>query len=712
MSESPLILIIDDNRSNIGVVADYLEKAGYRVTIATDSQMGIFRAGRVHPDLILLDVRMPGKGGFEVCCELNEGAATEDIPVIFLTAYNDVQSMASAFQSGGVDYLSKPVRREELLARVATHLEIVSHRKGLEAAVAEKTALLQEANSKLMAENDERQQRLVRSRCQQEALAELISHPGLTGGDMEVAADFVTRRIAEVVDVGRVGVWQLRDTNKILRCIRQFNLEDHEYTSGEVLQVSDYPSYFDAQKAQWVIAADDVLTDPRTQEMVDGYLTPCGITSMLDVAIRAGDELVGVICLEHIGPKRNWQADEISFVRAISDRLAQVHLTHCRQKAEEQLHHNQKMDAIGRLAGGVAHDFNNMLGGIIGAAELLEHRLPKNEDFSKYLGMIMKSAERAAKLAEQLLVFGRKQPIRSSAVDIHGVIHDTVDILRNTVDKRVTINLELDAELSTVFGDLTLLQNVFLNLGINSAQAMPEGGTLSFHTVTNTLDDTYCTDSPFELTPGRYIDIAVRDTGCGMDPEIQGRIFEPFFTTKAQLQGTGLGLAAAYGTVQQHKGEIYAYSESGTGTSFRILLPLTEQDEEREKAPEVCQPGAGVILVVDDEPVLRATAENCLTHCGYEVLLAADGEEAVACYREHSDRIDLVVCDMIMPRMNGRDCFAALKKLNPDVRVLLASGFTQPEDTREMREQGLAGFIMKPFRGVELSRAVADAMKG
>jgi PAS domain S-box-containing protein len=379
---------------------------------------------------------------------------------------------------------------------------------------------------------------------------------------------------------------------------------------------------------------------------------------------------------------------------------------------QERLRQSEKMDAIGQLAGGVAHDFNNMLAGIMGGAELLQTQLPRNEKSDKYLSMIMGSTERAADLAGKLLAFSRRQSVAAAAIDVHDVINEAVAILENTVDRRVEIMVNLSAEAHTVIGDATQLQSVFLNLGINASHAMPEGGTLSFESKAVDLSQAYCDASPFDLIPGGFLEVEVRDTGSGVAPEDLGRIFEPFFTTREQGQGTGLGLAAVYGTVRQHGGGITVYSELEEGTSFHVYLPLTEESaltlHRQEESPVQ---GRGVILLVDDEVVMRAAGEALLTEYGYEVLLAENGQIATDLFREQSSAIDLVILDMIMPVMNGRDCFAELQKIRPDIPIILASGFTQNDDLNDLRQKGLAGFIRKPFRGAALSRVVAEAMQ-
>ncbi len=378
---------------------------------------------------------------------------------------------------------------------------------------------------------------------------------------------------------------------------------------------------------------------------------------------------------------------------------------------QEQLQQSQKMDAIGQLAGGVAHDFNNMLAGVIGGAEMLQRHLGDDAKSARLLDLILDSANRAADLTRKLLTFARKQGSGSTPVDVHVAVKDTIAILQDTVDRRIQITSDLSAAASLVIGDLTQLQSVFLNVGINATHAMPEGGLLAFRSRVVELDATFCNASGFALRPGPYIEVEVRDTGCGIRPEHLPRIFEPFFTTKEQGKGTGLGLSAALGTIQQHRGAIQVYSEPGNGTCFRVLLPLTDEAAVTLPPAAPAVSGHGRILLVDDEPILRATGTAMLQSLGYEVLVAADGAEAVRVLRQCPEAIDLVILDMIMPVMGGRECFAVLRSIRPDLRIILASGFSRNDDVRELRQHGLAGFIQKPFRTTDLSHLLATVLQ-
>jgi PAS domain S-box-containing protein len=378
--------------------------------------------------------------------------------------------------------------------------------------------------------------------------------------------------------------------------------------------------------------------------------------------------------------------------------------------AQEQLRQSQKLDAIGRLAGGIAHDFNNMLSGILGGAELLQASLAAGDPNRKHLAMIIDTAVRAADLANNLLAFARQQEFHVVPTDIHRAIGDAVGLLESTIDKRIRIEVLLAPESCVVMGDGTQLQSIFLNLGIHAWHAMPEGGVLSISTALVDLSDADCRGSAGELVPGRYVEVKVRDTGRGIAPANLSRIFDPFFANGTDTRGPRLGLAAVYGMVRQHKGAILVRSEVGRGTYFRVLLPVTREPVPPPSTGTGPVPGRGRILVVDDEAIIREIAVAMLSRCGYDVLVAEDGRVALEIYRKRFAEIDLVILDMVMPAMGGRECFNELKRICPGVRILFASGVAQEEDLNDLRAQGLAGLVRKPFRGAELSRAVADAL--
>ncbi len=381
-------------------------------------------------------------------------------------------------------------------------------------------------------------------------------------------------------------------------------------------------------------------------------------------------------------------------------------------RMRDKLLQSQKMRALGELAGGVAHDFNNMLGGIMGSAELLTRYVEKDSKQADFLNIIITSSRRAADLTKKLLMFSRHTPSDMKAVDINLPVKEALDLLEHTADPRIRIIPNILNTPIMIKGDASLLQNAFLNLFINAVHAMPEGGCLWIETRFVELTTPTIKGLDQSLPPGIFAEVEVRDSGCGIPKELQQRIFEPFFTTKEQGAGTGLGLAAVFGTVNQHKGSISVYSEIGRGTVFKLLFPVTEENPVTLKELEREYRGNNeTVLVVDDEPAMQNASKGMLELMGMQVILAGNGLEALEIFRKKNPLIQLVLLDMTMPGMNGKDCFFELKKIRPDVKVIISSGFAPEKDIELMKEQGLSGFIRKPYQYRELNHQVAKVME-
>ena len=385
-----------------------------------------------------------------------------------------------------------------------------------------------------------------------------------------------------------------------------------------------------------------------------------------------------------------------------------------RDHLEAQLLQAQKMEAVGQLAGGIAHDFNNILTAVQGNAELLKMDLPSECEQATFVGEIIKGASRAADLTKQMLAFARKGKWRVVPVDIHNIITQTAHMLTHSIDRRIEIRLETIAPSSTVMGDPTQLQNAMLNMGLNARDAMTDGGTLTYATRNVTLSQADCDMHPFELTPGEFLEIRIIDTGVGMDAQTQKKIFEPFFTTKSVGKGTGLGLAGTYGCIRNHNGSISVSSEPGKGSTFTTLLPLASCETDTADLPPVTDTpvrGTGCVLIVDDEESVRNFVWTSLENLGYTVSACKDGASAVDHYRLHHQEIDLVILDLIMPVMSGQDAFIAMQKIDPDVRVIVSSGYSRTQTTKQMLDAGALALLNKPFQIMELSEAVAKHIR-
>jgi nitrogen-specific signal transduction histidine kinase/ActR/RegA family two-component response regulator len=386
------------------------------------------------------------------------------------------------------------------------------------------------------------------------------------------------------------------------------------------------------------------------------------------------------------------------------------------RKSEEQLRQWQKVEAIGRLAGGVAHDFNNLLMTIKGCSELLLNAFDRRDPRREEVEEILKAADRATSLTRQLLAFGRRQVLQPQLLDMNSIVMNMDKMLRRLIGEDVQLITSLDPELWPVKVDPGMIEQVIMNLVVNSRDALPNGGKLTIETANVVHDEEYAS-AHISVKPGYYVMLAVSDNGCGMDKEVQSHLFEPFFTTKEKGRGSGLGLSTVYGIIKQSGGNIWAYSEPSLGTTFKIYLPRVEKSAKvyKPKArPSTAPGGTETILLVEDEEAVRTMVSRILQNKGYTVLEARQGVEAIEICERYHDSIHLMVTDVIMPQMSGRELAERLAPLLPDMKVLYMSGY--PDNTivqHGVLEAGTA-FLQKPFtlNALELKvREVLDASR-
>jgi signal transduction histidine kinase/CheY-like chemotaxis protein/HAMP domain-containing protein len=390
------------------------------------------------------------------------------------------------------------------------------------------------------------------------------------------------------------------------------------------------------------------------------------------------------------------------------------------EKKEEQLRQAQKMESIGNLAGGIAHDFNNILGGIIGTLSIINFNLSRkkeipNDKLLEYLDLMEKSANRAADMVQQLLSLSRKQEFSMAPVDLNLTLKHVMKICKNSFDKSIEFVVNSSDDIALTMASPTHIEQVLLNLCINASHAMTimrkkdqdQGGVISL-SISRTLADDFFLQSHPEAEKNDYWKVQVGDTGVGMDSKTLSKIFEPFFTTKGKNVGTGLGLTMVYNIIKHHNGFIDVYSEPDIGTNIYIYLPVFKSEVNKLDAVKVetIKTGSGTILIADDEPFVRRIATEMLEMCGYNIILAEDGEETVNIYKQHKDEIKLIILDMVMPKKSGKEAFKEIIEFDPNAVVLLSSGFKQDERVENVLKSGAQAFIQKPYTLEKLSKMV------
>jgi PAS domain S-box-containing protein len=468
-----------------------------------------------------------------------------------------------------------------------------------------------------------------------------------------------------------------------------------------------------AQKTPLVI--QDAQADPR-QASVHDLLRQRGSTSLLVLPLVVDGEVMGSLGLSAI-EARDFSPEEVNLAWRVAEQvssvLARVRLQEERRQLEEQFHQAQKMQAVGRLAGGVAHDLNNLLTVINLSTRFLERNLHTEDPLRQHVGRIHDAGQRAGDLTRQLLAFSRREIIEPQVLSLNRVLGELERMLRRLIGEDVMLKTRLAHDLWPVKVDPTQIEQVVINLAINARDAMPEGGKLTIETANVVLDAAYAAHH-LDVAPGEYVLLAISDTGMGMSDKVKAHLFEPFFTTKERGKGTGLGLASVHGIIKQNRGHIGVYSEVGQGTSFKIYLPRAAGGVRttRPVPPEgaALPRGSETLLVVEDEAHVRGLMREILAAQGYRILTAGDGMEALRVAREHPDPIHLLITDVVMPRMSGRALADELQPLRPEMRVLYTSGYTDNAIVHHgVLDEGVH-FLPKPFELEALAQRVRSVL--
>jgi len=446
-----------------------------------------------------------------------------------------------------------------------------------------------------------------------------------------------------------------------------------------------------------------------------------GLRSCIGLPIRANDACIGALVIGSPDPDafdadERGVLDEVALdlghgVETLRARAEQAVTASELEVAREQLALSQRIEAVGRLAGGVAHDFNNLLSVILTYAGFAIERLDPSDPVRADIQEVHDAGQRAAELTRQLLAFSRKQVLQPRPLNLNDRVAAMQSMLSRVLGEDIRIDVRTAADLGSVMADPGQLDQVLMNLAVNARDAMPNGGRLLLETANAELDAEYAAEHVV-VEPGSYVMVAVTDTGHGMDAETRSRIFEPFFTTREEGKGTGLGLSTVYGIVKQSGGYIWVYSEIGVGTTFRVYLPRVDRPavEHRVRRPVIIATGDETILVVEDEDAVRRAAERILRTAGYHVLSAANGDDALRLCEEHEGPIDLLLTDVVMPGLSGRDLSTRVQELKPGLKVMFTSGYTESAIVDHgVLEPGIA-FIGKPFAATDLTRRVREVL--
>jgi signal transduction histidine kinase len=548
---------------------------------------------------------------------------------------------------------------------------------------------------------------------QRKAIADLALDPVVHSDDRDAAFSRLVQTACNTIHVARANIWQFSSDGSLLECVAFSGVDPRGATPGMQFKTADLPEYLKMLQKEGRIFVRDALKDERMQEFQTSYLIPMGITATLDAGIISQGNLVGIFSMAHRGGKRLWHPDEEAFAGTLAGMAAQVIFNAEHRRLTSQLKQAQKMESVGRLAGGVAHDFNNMLGVILGHVELAMGRISPEETVHQDLEKIRESAMRSADLTRQLLTFARKQIISPKVLDLNKTVDSMLTMLGRVIGENIRLVWHPGDDLWPVKMDPSQIDQILVNLCVNARDAISEVGTITIQTGRKILDQVYCDHHP-GFVPGEFVQLTVSDDGAGMDQETRKNLFEPFFTTKAVGKGTGLGLATVYGIVKQNHGFINVYSEPGMGAVFKIYLPrhiLTDQDNafDNQEPAQSVPAGNETVLLVEDEPAILEVTGLMLESLGYEVLSADTPGKALA-LAEANETIHLLLTDVVMPEMNGKDLASRVCAMYPNLKCLFMSGYTADVIAHHEVLDKEVHFLQKPFSKEELAARVRNVL--
>lgn len=677
------ILAIDDTQDNLTSIKAILNDAfpDIEVLTAQSGKEGLAIAKAHDPDVILLDIIMPGMDGYAVCKSLKEDLFLRDIPVVFFTALKECrENRLQALEVGAEAFLSKPVDIIELTAQITAMLKI-----------RESSLSKRDQQERLVSMVKERTTELELS---QTAMLNLLE---------DLRNENEHRRKTEE---------ELKKNNEFLNSVFRTTQDGFFVTdrNGRFTEVnSAYCGMTGYMKEELLNMALIDLSDSeheKTINRIQRVILKKSETFQVTQKRKDGSALEVELAMSYLS---HGTGNIICFCRDLTERKSTEKQL---QLLQEELNQAQKMESIGRLAGGVAHDFNNMLGVILGQAELALEDFESTHPAASRLKEIQNAANRSAGLTRQLLAFARKQTIQPTILELNETVEGMLKMLSRLIGEGITLTWIPGEGLSKVNMDPSQIDQILANLCINARDAMNGSGCLTISTRNEYFDGSAVPELQTRID-GTFVLIEVRDNGCGMDERTITKIFEPFFTTKDIGKGTGLGLSTVYGIVKQNNGFITVESELGRGSVFKVWLPAHEgeKDENNKKnLHEYPEKGTECILLVEDEPILLEMTMEILASLGYRVLAADEPDAAITLAQKHKDEIDLLVTDVILPGMSGPELARYLQCQNQNLPCLFVSGYTADQIAKEGVLEKNVRFIQKPFSKIALARAVRETI--
>ncbi len=649
--KSSSILLVEDEESIRTLLIAAFRQYNYTIVTAGSRLEALGCIANQEFDLIIADKNLPDGSGLDVIDEANKAGHSSE--KIIITAYSDTDSAIHAVSLGVFRYVRKPFDLKGLLLDVSKALET----KRLRHDLARRTTELETTNKALM--ESEQRYRMLFNSGNDAVFVYPISPDGNPGKFIEindVACNWLGYSHDELLNFAIVDLNKPDSKSKFLSRMKQLLEKRHVLYELTLLSRDNQPI--------------PVEVSSRLFEL-SGRLT------VLDV-------------VRDITERRRNEEERIQL--------------------ENQFREAQKMEAVGRLAGGVAHDINNVLGAIMGLTSAWETVTKKDNPCRQDQKAILRACRKGQNLTIDLLGFARKGKYLTERLSFNEMANEIKDMLSRTIPKTIDVKTALDDNLAYLEGDSTQLKHAIMNICVNGIDAMNNNGTLQF-TTRNAVISKDDTGNYPDLAPGPYVALDIQDTGTGMSRDTLERVFEPFFTTKPQGKGSGLGLSMVYGTIKNHKGGVYIETEIGKGTSVHILLPKLmspkKELQPKQKMPEASPNKNGrTVLLVDDEEIIRRAGKRLLERLGCTVFLAQNGEDAVNVFKKEKDNIWLVMLDMTMPVMDGEEAFHKIQSISPEAKVLLSSGYSKEEKAEELLGAGAAGFIQKPFDLKSLSETL------